>query len=136
MEVVDLYRIRKDKKKTQKDIALIVDCKQSFISQIENGQSFVPEGWIPILVEALGIENIGDYITYISDEKNSANANNGGTAVSGNRNKVTNGVTADPNIDKLLNEISEQRKMYASHMDRLFAQLEKRDEQIDKLINR
>ncbi|MFR9546048.1 MAG: helix-turn-helix transcriptional regulator [Rikenellaceae bacterium] len=129
-KVFDIKRFRKDNKISQVELAEILSCEQSYISNIERGIKALSPDKIDVLRLKYG--DISGYITKSNRPSFSAQAQNGSTAVAGNGNKVG----ADPNFDKLLNEMSEQRKMYASQMDKMFAQLERRDEQIDKLINK
>lgn len=96
MKFVDLQRIRKVKKMTQQEIADIVGCKQNFISQIENGKDAMPDGWIPILQEALHLDDISDFITDIEDARNIASSQNGGTTIAGN------GISVNKEVDKFI----------------------------------
>lgn len=96
MKVVDLQRIRRIKKMTQQEIADIVGCKQNFISQIETGKDAMPESWIPILQEALKLDDISDFITDIEDARNIASSQNGGTTIAGN------GISVNKEVDKFI----------------------------------
>lgn len=96
MKVVDLQRIRRLKKMTQQEIADIVGCKQNFISQIETGKDAMPESWIPILQEALELDDISDFITDIEDARNIASSQNGGTTIAGN------GISVNKEVDKFI----------------------------------
>ena len=121
MQIVDLYKIRRSKKKTQQEIADIVGCKQSFISQIENRQDAMPDGWIPILQRELDIEDISEYITYIDDPQNIASSLNGGTTIAGN------GISVNKEVDKFIDLLKSR--------DELLREIVKeKDAQISRLI--
>lgn len=121
MKTIDLQKIRKSKKKTQQEIADIVGCKQSFISQIENKQDTMPESWIPILQQELDIDDISDFITYIDDAKNVASSHNGGTTIAGN------GISVNKEVDKFIDLLKSR--------DELLRDIVKeKDAQISRLI--
>jgi len=46
MYTIDLKKFRKDNGLKQSDVALYFACDQSFISQIENGKSKIPDSYI------------------------------------------------------------------------------------------
>lgn len=122
MKKIDLQRIRKDKGKKQQEIADLMGCKQSFVSQIENGQDSMPDSWIPVLEQELGIEDISRYITYIDDMPNNiATSQNGGTTIAGN------GISVNKEVDKFIDLLKSR--------DELLRDIVKeKDAQINRLI--
>jgi predicted transcriptional regulator len=65
MKLFDLKQFRKDKKITQNDLTIILNCKQSFISAVESGRRTLPKDKIKILESKFG--DISDYITIKND---------------------------------------------------------------------
>lgn len=59
--MIDLKRLRQDKGITQKDLAKLLSCGQSFIANVENGRRDLPPVKIEILEREFG--NICSYIT-------------------------------------------------------------------------
>ena len=57
----DLYRLRKDYKLTQKDVAKMLSLPQSSVSAMENGKTAVSQRVKDILSAELSIENIDNY---------------------------------------------------------------------------
>lgn len=60
MYTIDIKRLRKDNKMTQVEMANVLNCKQSFISGIENGNYSLPDTMIELLSN-----KFGDLSTYI-----------------------------------------------------------------------
>lgn len=106
MKRIDLQRIRKEKKLSQKQIAEILNVPQSFISQVENMKSPMPEYWISILVDKLNISDISNYEVELEEQIISQGFND---------------------IDKFM-ELLKSR-------DSVFREIvQKKDEQIDRLL--
>lgn len=61
MKQIDLKKFRADKNLTQVDLAVLFDCKQNFISDIENGRKSLPVDKFELLKERYG--DITAYIT-------------------------------------------------------------------------
>ena len=59
--MIDLKRLRKEKRITQKELAQLLSCGQSFIANVENGRRDLPPVKIEILERKFG--NICSYIT-------------------------------------------------------------------------
>lgn len=59
--MIDLKRLRKEKGITQKELAQLLSCGQSFIANVENGRRDLPPVKIEILERKFG--NICSYIT-------------------------------------------------------------------------
>lgn len=59
--MIDLKRLRKEKRITQKELAELLSCGQSFIANVENGRRDLPPIKIEILEKKFG--NICSYIT-------------------------------------------------------------------------
>ena len=59
--MIDLKRLRKEKKITQKELAQLLSCGQSFIASVENGRRDLSPTKIEILEREFG--NICSYIT-------------------------------------------------------------------------
>lgn len=59
---IDLKRFRTDKNLTQVDLAILLDCKQNFISDIENGRKSLPADKFELLKE-----RYGDITAYIAE---------------------------------------------------------------------
>lgn len=65
MEVFDLKQFRADRKITQNELTEVLDCRQSFLSSVENGKRQLPKEKISILQSKYG--DISDYITTKED---------------------------------------------------------------------
>lgn len=61
MKRIDLQRLRKDKGKSQMDLAQLLGTSQSFVSQVENGKDNMPDYWKQILMDKLDISDISEY---------------------------------------------------------------------------
>lgn len=115
MKRVDLQRIRRDKKLSQKQIAEILNVPQSFVSQVENMKSPMPEYWISIFANKLNISDISDYEVELEEQKISQVFNS------------QNGLSVFNDIDKFI-ELLKSR-------DSVFKEIvQKKDEQIDRLL--
>ena len=115
MQIIDLQKIRKLKKKTQQEIADIVGCKQSFISQIENRQDAMPDGWIPILQRELDIEDISEYITYVDPQNIASSLSIAGNGISVNK-EVDKFIDLLKSRDELLREIVKEKDAQISRL--------------------
>lgn len=69
MKKIDLQRLRKDKGKSQKELADIIGTKQSFVSQVENGKDNMPDYWKQILIDKLNISDISEYEIDLPDQQ-------------------------------------------------------------------
>ena len=67
MRVLDLQRIRLEKKITQVKLAELTNYPQSFISAIEHAKAAAPQELINKVVSIFGIENIDDYISEVAN---------------------------------------------------------------------
>ncbi len=67
MRVLDLQRIRLEKKITQVKLAELTNYPQSFISVIERGKAAAPQELIDKVASIFGIENIEDYISEVAN---------------------------------------------------------------------
>ncbi len=115
MKRIDLQKIRRDKKLSQKQIAEILNVPQSFVSQVENMKSPMPEYWISILVNKLNISDVSDYEVELEEQKISQVFNS------------QNGLSIFNDIDKFI-ELLKSR-------DSVFKEIvQKKDEQIDRLL--
>lgn len=65
MEIFDLQRFRKNNNLTQKQLALLLECEQPFISKVEKGERLFPESMQSILTAKYG--SITEYITKKDD---------------------------------------------------------------------
>lgn len=136
MKEFNLEKFRKCQKMTQKQIAAIVGCGQSFISAIENGQDKMPVTWITLLEEKLDISDIGDYMTdVIAENDNVVSENNIGTAITGkdiNVNPCISEITRMMETrDSLVRDIMKSRDESMTSKDK---QIEKLFEQNDRLL--
>ncbi len=112
MEQVDLKRFRADKKLTQVDLADLFGCNQNFISDIENGKKPMPVDKLEILKE-----KYGDITAYITEKDNPMMAEgNNIIQQSGKGNNIT------------------QQQADGNTVNRFISLLEKKDEQIDRLL--
>lgn len=68
--MIDLKRLRKEKKITQKELAQLLSCGQSFIASVENGRRDLSPTKIEILEREFG--NICSYITNDIENKHKA----------------------------------------------------------------
>ena len=81
MRVLDLQRIRAEKKLSQVKVAELTGYPQSFISVIERGKASAPQEFIDRVAEVLGVANIEDYISEAANpnlKKKIAKRANGG----------------------------------------------------------
>lgn len=111
MQQIDLKKLRTDKKITQAYLGELFGCNQNFISDIENGKKTLPPDKFEILKEKFG--DISAYITN-KDQAMLAEGNNI-IQQSGKGNNITQ--QADGNT-----------------VNRFISLLEKKDEQIDRLL--
>ena len=63
MRVLDLQRIRAEKKVSQVKVAELTGYPQGFVSVIERGKASAPEAFIEKVASALGVDNIEDYVS-------------------------------------------------------------------------
>ena len=128
---MNLKQFRKDYGLGQKDIAEIFGCKQNHVSSIENGTRALTPLHIRLLIEKYGFDKIAPYAS--ADELPSKplveiNApvitDNTAPVQAGNNNsmEVPNDTAA---LVALMNKMLDQHEK----------QLQKRDEQIDRLID-
>lgn len=133
----DLYRLRKDYKLTQKDVAKMLSLPQSSVSAMENGKTAVSQRVKDILSAELSIENIDNYNVH---ENVSINNNH----VNGNYNGYVNGAVVDDQlqakIDLILKDVSslverreERISALESRIDTLQEQLLQKNEEIMNL---
>lgn len=108
MEQVDLKRFRADKKLTHVDLADLFGCNQNFISDIENGKKPMPVYKLEILKEKYGD---------ITEKDNPMMAEgNNIIQQSGKGDNIT------------------QQQADGNTVNRFISLLEKKDEQIDRLL--
>ncbi len=62
MEYINLKKLRKDLKLTQKKLAEVLDVQQPFLSRIENGLDSVPLSFYDKIRDKLAVSNIDDYV--------------------------------------------------------------------------
>ena len=133
----DLYRLRKDYKLTQKDVAKMLSLPQSSVSAMENGKTAVSQRVKDILSAELSIENIDNY-----NVRENVSINN--NHVNGNYNGYVNGAVVDDQlqakIDLILKEVSslverreERISALESRIDTLQEQLLQKNEEIMNL---
>ena len=133
----DLYRLRKDYKLTQKDVAKMLSLPQSSVSAMENGKTAVSQRVKDILSAELSIENIDNY-----NVRENVSINN--NHVNGNYNGYINGAVVDDQlqakIDLILKDVSslverreERISALESRIDTLQEQLLQKNEEIMNL---
>ena len=133
----DLYRLRKDYKLTQKDVAKMLSLPQSSVSAKENGKTPVSQRVKDILSAELSIENIDNY-----NVRENVSINN--NHVNGNYNGYVNGAVVDDQlqakIDLILKDVSslverreERISALESRIDTLQEQLLQKNEEIMNL---
>lgn len=133
----DLYRLRKDYKLTQKDVAKMLSLPQSSVSAMENGKTAVSQRVKDILSAELSIENIDNY-----NVRENVSINN--NHVNGNYNGYVNGAVVDDQlqakIDLILKDVSslverreERISALESRIDTLQEQLLQKNEEIMNL---
>lgn len=133
----DLYRLRKDYKLTQKDVAKMLSLPQSSVSAMENGKTAVSQRVKDILSAELSIENIDNY-----NVRENVSINN--NHVNGNYNGYVNGAVVDDQlqakIDLILKDVSslverreERISALESRIDSLQEQLLQKNEEIMNL---
>lgn len=62
-QIFDLKRFRDERKLTQKELALLLDRPQSFLSAIEHGKRSAPEAMLDTLSDKYDVDNISDYLS-------------------------------------------------------------------------
>lgn len=133
----DLYRLRKDYKLTQKDVAKMLSLPQSSVSAMENGKTAVSQRVKDILSAELSIEDIDNY-----NVRENVSINN--NHVNGNYNGYVNGAVVDDQlqakIDLILKDVSslverreERISALESRIDTLQEQLLQKNEEIMNL---
>lgn len=133
----DLYRLRKDYKLTQKDVAKMLSLLQSSVSAMENGKTAVSQRVKDILSAELSIENIDNY-----NVRENVSINN--NHVNGNYNGYVNGAVVDDQlqakIDLILKDVSslverreERISALESRIDSLQEQILQKNEEIMSL---
>lgn len=133
----DLYRLRKDYKLTQKDVAKMLSLPQSSVSAMENGKTAVSQRVKDILSAELSIEDIDNY-----NVRENVSINN--NHVNGNYNGYVNGAVVDDQlqakIDLILKDVSslverreERISALESRIDTLHEQLLQKNEEIMNL---
>ncbi|MBQ2980066.1 MAG: helix-turn-helix transcriptional regulator [Bacteroidaceae bacterium] len=133
----DLYKLRKDYKLTQKDVAKMLSLPQSSVSAMENGKTAVSQRVKDILSAELSIENIDNY-----NVRENVSINN--NHVNGNYNGYVNGAVVDDQlqakIDLILKDVSslverreERISALESRIDTLQEQLLQKNEEIMNL---
>ena len=133
----DLYRLRKDYKLTQKDVAKMLSLPQSSVSAMETGKTAVSQRVKDILSAELSIENIDNY-----NVRENVSINN--NHVNGNYNGYVNGAVVDDQlqakIDLILKDVSslverreERISALESRIDTLQEQLLQKNEEIMNL---
>ena len=133
----DLYRLRKDYKLTQKDVAKMLSLPQSSVSAMENGKTAVSQRVKDILSAELSIENIDNY-----NVRENVSINN--NHVNGKYNGYVNGAVVDDQlqakIDLILKDVSslverreERISALESRIDTLQEQLLQKNEEIMNL---
>lgn len=135
--IFDLYRLRKDYKLTQKEVAKMLSLPQSSVSAMENGKTAVSQRVKDILSAELSIENIDNY-----NVRENVSINN--NHVNGNYNGYVNGAVVDDQlqakIDLILKDVSslverreERISALESRIDTLQEQLLQKNEEIMNL---
>lgn len=133
----DLYRLRKDYKLTQKDVAKMLSLPQSSVSAMENGKTAISQRVKDILSAELSVEDIDSY-----NVRDNVNINN--NHVNGNYNGYVNGAIVDEQlqakIDLILKDVSllverreERISALESRIDSLQEQILKKNEEIMSL---
>ncbi|MFR9541859.1 MAG: hypothetical protein SNH27_07390 [Rikenellaceae bacterium] len=120
---------------------------ESSFSQILNEKVDQPKDFISRLVSIIPdlnedwIENgNGEMLRTEQKIENNSENNSGVSNISGNghriKNEVTTPVATDTTIDKILKEMSEERKAHTAQVDKLLAQLEAQNRLIEKLMDK
>lgn len=113
MKQIDLQKLRKDNKISQKQLAEMLNVPQSFISQIENKKDPMPAYWPQLLIDKLNISDISVYEVEESPQATIVNNQNGTSVFN--------------DLDKFV--------MLMKSRDELFRDIVKeKDEQINRLL--
>ena len=113
MKQIDLQKLRKDNKISQKQLAEMLNVSQSFISQIENKKDPMPAYWPQLLIDKLNISDISVYEVEESPQATIVNNQNGTSVFN--------------DLDKFV--------MLMKSRDELFRDIVKeKDEQINRLL--
>ena len=67
MRVLDLQRIRAEKKVSQVRVAELTGYPQGFVSVLERGKASAPEAFIEKVASALGVDNIENYVSEVAN---------------------------------------------------------------------
>lgn len=128
---MNLKQFRKDYGLGQKDIAEIFGCKQNHVSSIENGTRALTPLHIRLLIENYGFDKIAQYAT--ADELPSkALVEVNAPVIAGNEGPVQAG---NNNSMEVPNDTAALVALMNKMLDQHEKQLQKRDEQIDRLID-
>lgn len=146
---MNLKQFRKDRGLGQKDIAEIFGCKQNHVSAIESGTRALTPLHIRLLIEKYGFDVVAQYANAAElPEKPSVTINapvisdNTAPVQAGNNNKMelpqTPGTDSASLIALMNNMLAVQQKQmqqYAEILASKDAELAKRDQQIDRMID-
>ena len=134
MKTLDILRIRKEKKVTQKALADMLNINQSFLSNIENGRSPLPHDKMIKIIETLGITNPDEYMKEVADTNNVKNVQRTilGSNTFTNMSTTQSSAEISDLIEGLRNQIIEQNKL----IDYMKEKLDKSDNRIAKLEER
>lgn len=128
---MNLKQFRKDYGLGQKDIAEIFGCKQNHVSSIENGTRTLTPLHIRLLIEKYGFDKIAQYAS--ADELPAkALVEVNAPVIAGNEGPVQNG---NGNSMEVPNDTAALVALMNKMLDQHEKQLQKRDEQIDRLID-
>lgn len=91
-QIFDLKRFRDERNLTQKELALLLNRPQSFLSAIEHGKRSAPEAMLDTLCKEYHVDNISDYLSEPPKP------------IQGNMEDIKNAIINSPGGFMLLNE--------------------------------
>lgn len=128
---MDIKKFRHDHKVSQKDLAQLFGCGQGHISNIESGARSITQLQIRLLIEKYGFDVVAKYA--------SAAEMPGNPSVTVNAPVITDNTApvqaGNGNSMELPNDTAALVALMHKMLDQHEKQLQKRDEQIDRLID-
>lgn len=130
MSKIDLVRLRKRARMSQRDLADLLQVRPSFLSAIENGKSRLPEEKLEMIKEIFEIDNLDEYMvedyadpvvpphTHPSDESDAiAQLLNHFHDLAHQRNKAN--ATSDPEMEARIDYLTKRNDRLSERVDDL-----------------
>lgn len=126
---MDLKKFRYDYRLSQNDLAVMFECGQGHISNIEKGVRNLTQGQLKLLIEKYSFDVVSQYLEENDLVPASTSININAPKIQQNSGQVNGGdgtqnVTSDPSLVAVLNRQSEQISTLLAQQERLIALLE------------